>query len=151
MARQITQRRRQDRVGFIMTPMIDMVFLLITFFTLVCNFEVAEKIKLDLPHPDASEAQRDRDKDRVVINCELADASNPASTAVLYRVGPNLPEPLDTIMARLAAAKAANPDLRVIIRADRRLPFSSVREVMQVVAKQQIEIMNLAALLKTEQ
>lgn len=133
-----------------MTPMIDMVFLLITFFTLVCNFEAAEKIHLDLPKPDVSEAKRLEEKNRVVINCEMADPGRPTSTGALYRIGPNLPESLDVISARLAAAKAANPQLKVVIRADRRLPFSAVREVMRVVADNRIEIMNLAALMRPE-
>ena len=60
--------------------------------------------------------------------------------------GINPPEPLSRISERLAKVKAAVPDLKVVIRADRRVPFSAVRALMQVVADNQIERMNLVAL-----
>ena len=52
---------------------------------------------------------------------------------------------LDDLSARLGAAKAANPKLQVVIRADRRLPYHTVREMMKVVAQHLIEVMYIVA------
>ena len=127
-----------------MAPMIDVVFLLLIFFALVTRFASAENVPMELPTPKDSRAQNIQLKDRVVINCRLLDPSRPEA-GVLYSSGPNPPEALERISARLAVAKQAVPNLKVMIRADRRLPYSAVRAVMQVVAENEIEMMNLVA------
>jgi biopolymer transport protein ExbD len=125
--------------------MIDVVFLLIIFFMLVSQFASAENVPLDLPKPDMSQAVKAKLSDRVVINCLLATPSSPATSGAVYSLGPIRVGSLDALSARLAAAKAANPNLQVVIRADRRLPYRAVSEVMKAVAEHQIEIMNIVA------
>ena len=137
-------RSRKHALAFNMAPMIDVVFLLLIFFALVTRFASAENVAMELPKPEHSKAQNVQLKDRAVINCRLADAGRPEG-GVLYSTGPNPPESLERIAARLAAAKQAVPELKVVIRADRRLPYAAVRSVMQVVAENEIEMMNLVA------
>ena len=127
-----------------MAPMIDVVFLLLIFFALVTRFASAENVAMELPTPERSKAQNVQLKDRVMINCRLAGPARPEA-GVLYSAGPNPPESLDRISARLAAAKQVVPDLKVVIRADRRLPYAAVRSVMRIVAENEIEMMNLVA------
>lgn len=142
-ARRTISRRRS--LIFNMAPMIDVVFLLLIFFAVVTRFASIENVQMDLPSPENSQAQDAQLKDRVVINCRPLDAFRPES-GVLYSAGANPPESLERISARLAAAKRAVSDLVVVVRADRRLPFLAVRSVMQVVADNGIERMNLVAL-----
>ena len=131
-------------VGFNMAPMIDVVFQLLIFFSLVSTFAAAEAISLELPNPERSQAQNAKIVDKVVINCRPAeDHEEPGD--VLYSIGPNVPEPLERISERLAAAAAGNPQLKVIIRADKRLSYEKVRRVMQIVADNRIENMSLVA------
>jgi biopolymer transport protein ExbD len=137
--------RRHHDVRFNMAPMIDVVFLLIIFFVLVSTFASAENIPMDLPKPDKSLAKNVKITDRVVINCQLAASPLAGETGVLYRIGPNRPESLETISRRLAAAKQVNPDLKVIVRADKRLQYEQVRAVMEVVAENDIENLSLVA------
>lgn len=140
--------RKQERksITFNMAPMIDVVFLLIIFFMLVSTFASAENIPMDIPHPERSLARNVKIVDRVVINCRTADTrAAEEDQAVLYSIGPNRPESLESINRRLAAAHAANPKLKVIIRADKRLRYEHVRAVMSVVAENQIEDMSLVA------
>ena len=120
------------------------MFLLLIFFALVTRFASAENVQVELPNPENSAAKNVQLKDRAVINCRLADPERPGA-GVLYSAGANPPESLERVSARLAAAKAAVPELKVVIRADRRLPFAAVREVMRVVAENEIEMMNLVA------
>ena len=146
MRHESKNHRRRSPVSFNMAPMIDVVFLLIIFFVLVSTFVSAELIPLKLPKPDHSQAQNIKLTDRVVINVQPADADDPRTGGVLYSVGPNRPESLGTIAERLMMHKRAIPDFKVIIRADRRVPYGAVREVMLIVAENEIEMMSIVAL-----
>jgi len=142
----MAQYKRHSDVRFNMAPMIDVVFLLIIFFMLVSTFASAENIRMDLPNPEHSLAEKAKITDRVVINCIPASMSDKGEVlASACSVGPNPPEPLDRIALRIASAKSANPQLKVIIRADKRLRYEQVREVMRMVAEQRIEDLKLVA------
>ncbi|MCB9850786.1 MAG: biopolymer transporter ExbD [Phycisphaerales bacterium] len=139
-------RFQQHNIVFNMAPLIDVVFLLIIFFTLVSTFASAENINMDLPAPDKSKAESGKIVDRVLLNCQFAEPGiTDSQNGVLYSVGPSPPEGLDTIALRLQAARRANPKLKVIIRADKRLRYEQVREVMAVVADAGIENLTLVA------
>jgi len=130
---------------FNMAPMIDVVFLLIIFFVLVSTFASAERLPMELPQPDASQAQNLKLTDRVIINIQLADPADPDRSDVIYNFGPSRVDSLAEISSRLALHARLVPDLKVVIRADRRVRYGDVREVMQAVAEQGIEKMNIVA------
>jgi biopolymer transport protein ExbD len=81
----------------------------------------------------------------VIINCRLADPSAPERPGVIYSIGPNRPEALEVISDRLAAMKIESPKIKVVVRADSRLPYEDVRAVMRVVAQRGIEMLNVVA------
>jgi biopolymer transport protein ExbD len=126
--------------------LIDVLFLLIIFFTLISTFASAENVAMHLPAPDKSKAQEAKLVDRVVLNCQYAAPRGREQTNhVLYSVGPNPPEDLGTIAQKLALARQANPKLKVVIRADKRLRYEQVRAVMETVAEAQIQNLTLVA------
>ena len=127
------------------TPMVDVFFLLTIFFMLVTRFSSAEQIPLELPKPFDSRAEVTKLPERVVINCRPANPSNIADSEVLYSIGPNRPEPLDMISARLADMKQKSSELHIIIRADKRLTYGHVRAVMRVIAQNDIDTLNVVA------
>lgn len=128
---------------FDFTPMIDLVFTLSMFYMLVSRFHSAEQSPMLIPKPEQSQAHVTKIPDKVVINCGLSEA---ADGEAVYSLGANPPEPLETIAERLAGMKQQSADLKVVVRADRRLPFAQVRSVMEVLARHQIEMLNVAAL-----
>jgi biopolymer transport protein ExbD len=133
---------RRPPLGFIILPMIDVIFLLLLFFVIMAGFDASTRIHVQLPHPVGSEARRDSSSNRVVVNCELAEA---VTDAARYRIGADPPLPLDEIAKRLVLAK--NADVASLhIRADRRLPFSKVRDVLAVAAQVGFENVSVAAL-----
>lgn len=146
-ARRFNVRTRRP-IGFNMTPMIDMVFLLIIFFLVVGKFSSAEYVAIDLPQPARSQARQVKLRDRIVLNCQMAPGAE--GGGALYRVGPNPPESLQQISSRLALAQAAarkeDRELIVVLRADRRLPFAEVRAALEVVRENEIEQLRLVAL-----
>ncbi len=139
------QRPAPTIMGFNATPMVDVFFLLTIFFMLVARFSSAEQVPMELPNPEGSQARITRMPERVVINCRPADPSEPYSGPVRYSIGPNKPESLDVISDRLAAFKRDTPQIRVVVRADRRLPYAPVRALMGVVARNGIEMLNVVA------
>jgi len=127
------------------TPLVDVIFLLTIFFMLVTRFSSAEQVPMQLPKPDQSTAEVVRMKDRVIINCTLVDPAAGPAAGVRYAIGPNRPVSLDVLSDRLAALKAVMPDVRVVIRADRRVSYADVRDLMRVIAANQVEILNVVA------
>jgi len=152
MRKSFLHSRSRPPIGFIILPMIDVIFLLLLFFVMVTSFEATARIRVDVPRPDESQARNDASPERVVINCEWvrgADAKDGApapSARANYRVGADPPEDLGVISRRLSALKAANPQLTVVVRADRRLPFAAIREVMQVIAENGIVNVSVSAI-----
>jgi biopolymer transport protein ExbD len=138
-------RQRPNILGFNATPMVDVIFLLTIFFMLVSRFSSAEQVPMDLPKPQDSRARVTRMPERVVVNCRPSDPDDPLRGAVLYSIGPNRPEPLAVVADRLAAMKRKSPELKVVVRADRRLPYADVRAVMRVIAHSGIEMLNVVA------
>lgn len=138
-------------IGFIILPMIDVIFLLLLFFVMVTSFEAAARIRVELPNPDHSQARTLESSTEVVINCEYVPSSSTSTGDALYRLGADPPEDLATISERITALRTANAQLTVVVRADRRLPFAKVRQVMQLAADNGIETVGVSALLDVEQ
>jgi biopolymer transport protein ExbD len=128
-----------------MAPMIDVVFLLIIFFVLVSTFASAERVPMELPDPDASQAKNVKLTNRVIINVQPADPAATDGAGVSYSLGAVHVDSLGEISERLARYSREVPNLKVVIRADRRLRYGAVREVMEVVAENGIENMNIVA------
>lgn len=144
MRRHIPHRTRASIVINV-TPMIDVVFLLIIFFVLVSRFADAELVAVDLPDPESSQARAMKITDRVILNIQLSESKPESSADVEYRLGPNPPEPPAVIAERLALHKQFNPEVKVIIRADRRVRYRRVREIMEMIAENGIEMLSIAA------
>ncbi len=132
-------------LAFNATPMVDIIFMLTIFFMLVSRFSSAEQIAMQLPKPDESKARVEKIRERVIVNCRLENPNDPTNSAVLYSIGPNRPEPLDVLADRFVAMKRETPGMKVVVRADRRLPYGPVREVMRVIAGSGVEVLNVVA------
>ncbi len=137
--------RPRRPLTFNMAPMIDVVFLLIIFFVLVSTFASAERVPMELPDPDASQAKNVKLTSRVIINVQRADPAAADGSGVQYNLGAIRVDSLGDMSERLARYAREVPNLKVVIRADRRLPYGAVREVMEVVAENGIENMNIVA------
>ena len=109
-----------------LTPLIDVVFLLIIFF-LVSSHLARQESQLPLPLPDATSGQEiDRTGERVVVNV-LADGS-------LMLAGRQVDA--DELQQRLVFEKNKRAgDLEVRIRGDRNVPFRAVQPILLSVSK----------------
>lgn len=130
-----------------MTPMIDVTFLLLTFFMLASHFASVEKVPVDLPDPDDNQAIDKRFPDKVIVNVLYVDAeSEPA-----LQLGPMLLASHSELAHRLGNISRGNPDVQVIFRADRRLTYGQVRPIMNVIASAGLRHLQVATDLESAQ
>ena len=118
---------RRASIGFNMTPMIDVVFLLIIFF-LVSSHLAKQEAQMDLPLPVAHSGSTpdDMESRRVTVNV-LEDGH------LLLAGRPIRP---DQLQQRLQdAAGAGGADLEVRIRSDRYVAYGSVVPILIACAR----------------
>ena len=110
---------------FPMTPMIDMVFLLLVFFMTVSTLAQADRqVELDLPESAASDVPDDL-ADRGTISLD-ADGQ-------IY-LGAQL-HTLEQMQTVIKASLADNPALRIHLRADRATSYQSIKQVLRACAE----------------
>ncbi|MCA9201328.1 MAG: biopolymer transporter ExbD, partial [Planctomycetales bacterium] len=118
---------RNDQVSFNMTPMIDIVFLLIIFFLLSSHL-VRRESQLEIPLPAATtgEDEWDETRPRVTLNV-LSDGEVLLSGRAIA---------ISQLSSRLAwARQEMTDDLEVRIRADRTVPYEFVSPILVAAAK----------------
>lgn len=114
-------------LGFNMTPMIDVVFLLIIFF-LVSSHMARNENRLELPLPIAATGEDDSETDAPRVTVNLRD------TGAVMIAGHNV-EPSE-LTVRLQAIREQKGDaVEVRIRADRTVPYEHVSPVLLAAAK----------------
>ena len=110
---------RSRRVSLDMTPLIDVVLMLVIFFMLTTTFVLAPGIKVDLPAGHS--VQQTREMDKVVIIMK--------DGAVYYQ---DERVDLATLQAALQEAQQQQPTLRVVVKADKNALHGRVVEVMDM-------------------
>jgi biopolymer transport protein ExbD len=131
----------RSRLKFNITPLIDVVFLLIIFFLVASHFvrnEVAEAVDLPLAEsarPDAAVAAG-RLTITIARDGQLSVSGKPIDpAAVEFRI------------AELAKTEQAGGEFaEVRIRADRAARYGSVRRIIEVCAKNQINSIQFAVI-----
>ncbi len=120
------RQRHQPEEEFQMAPMIDMVFLLLVFFMCVSSLSQAEKTDAvkELPESHASEVPDDV-SDRGIISVQT-DGS-------LY-LGPSSIT-IEDLKARIGGEIKQNPDLQILVRADKATPFAEIKKVLKACAE----------------
>ena len=140
----LRRERHTPGIDFNMTPLIDIVFLLIIFLMTVQEFSRLEIEEVDLPR--AEEAQvKPRPRERVVVNV-LADGRLVVAGRQLDLAG--LWELLRRERERLRAsgAKGSEEQMTVVIRADGSVPYGRVQELLSAAASLDIWRVKVAAL-----
>jgi len=118
-------------VGFNMTPMIDVVFLLIIFFLVSSHLARQEvELQLDLPEAGTGERPAEDDTRRVIVNV-LARAE-PGGQLM---IGGRLMQPDELASLIGFEARQTQGPLEVRIRTDRRAPYRLVEPIMLACAE----------------
>lgn len=103
-----------------LTPLIDVVFLLLIFFMVSTTFQKESQIKLQLPEASRDQAPEDT-RIEVLIN---------ARGDVLINGQKLINNSLETVRSGLQKVLAGRRDLPLVIRADRGTPYQAVVTTM---------------------
>jgi len=105
---------------FDLTPMIDVVFLLIAFFMMLISFISQELIQLELPIAEEAKVPEEK-RNRQFVSVQ--------EDGTLYFGAFEVTQ--TQLTQKLRAAKQANPELKVYLRAAAKVPHRHVNKVME--------------------
>lgn len=138
--------RKESDSGFNMTPMIDVVFLLITFFILAYRYVVPEYFDALLPDKIVS-ASADNATDIAAVSVTFNDG------AIRYAVGADVLDTAESKLLEKMICSAINSRLAdntgsriVTLRCDKRVPFEKVRPALEAIAQSRAEKIQWAVL-----
>jgi biopolymer transport protein ExbD len=102
-----------------MAPMIDLVFLLLIFFMVASVVTELDKVEVEIPRSEHAKVPEDT-KGRMMLsidaNGQIYDGTSPVT---INELKPMIVDELDM-----------NPDLRILVRADRRVEYKTCKDLM---------------------
>ncbi len=119
--RKKTKKRLNIRID--MTPMVDVAFLLLTFFMLTTVLRKQQTLEINLP-PDNK------------VNVEIAESNLMQlyvneSNKIFWAIGTELPKPVDGNLTKFFTQKLKeNPKLVVLIKMDRKSKFHMMVDII---------------------
>ncbi len=127
--------RSAETVDVNLTPLIDVVFLLLIFFMVSTTFDRHAKLKVQLPEAEAKTQQQV--KDPVVLSID-AKGKYYINDRQVVNTQP------DTLKAALKKIIGDNPDITLLLRADGRTPHQSVVRAMDAASQLGITKLSIA-------
>jgi len=117
------QTKRRLLVRNDMTPMVDVVMLLITFFMLTTVFNTPQTMEINIPPEDAAVE---------VAESNLLTLRVGTGDRLFWNLGVEPPQPVAfaQLRAMLVERLAANPDLITLVKVDRESSFKAMVDVM---------------------
>lgn len=129
------RRKRQPDNGINLTPLIDVVFLLLIFFMVTTTFTKETRLLINLPQASGDVADSRPSTLELVIAKDGSYAVN----------GQNLiNRDIKTIMAALKDASGDNADIPLVITADAQATHQAVITAMDAAAKLGFDQLNIA-------
>ncbi len=145
-------KHKKGRVGIRMdmTPLVDVAFLLLTFFMLTTQFKPPEEVSVILPSSHSAfklpesdvmmitvnedgEIWLGVDQQRLMVRLFGEEAFDKAAVQVTKQTLGNI----------LIQARISNPRLRTVLKGDRNAPYGPVEDVMDVLQQTKITRFNL--------
>ena len=123
------RRTRREEVGVNLTPLIDVVFLLLIFFMVSTTFTRETQLKLDLPESASGEPVENQNLEQIEV---LVSATGEVTINGKSLISPNL----DSLQTALQREAGGNNSLPVVITADAKASHQSVITVMDAAGQQ---------------
>ncbi|MCO5787519.1 biopolymer transporter ExbD [Pseudomonas sp. G11-1] len=123
------RRTRREEVGVNLTPLIDVVFLLLIFFMVSTTFTRETQLKLDLPESASGEPVENQNLEQIEV---LVSATGEVTINGKSLINPDL----DNLQTALQREAGGNNSLPVVITADAKASHQSVITVMDAAGQQ---------------
>ena len=145
-------KHKKGRVGvrIDMTPMVDVAFLLLTFFMLTTQFKPPEEVSVELPASHSQFKLPESNLILITVNKEGkiylgVDSQNLMARLFgeenKYKAAVELEKKdLGNILIQ---ARISNPKLSTVVKGDKGAPFGPIEDVMDVLQKARITRFNL--------
>ena len=117
------KRKQEEEIAIDMSPMIDMVFLLLIFFIVASQIIKVEKVQIEIPSAVYAKVPEDE-------TGRFAITVDPQGT--LY-IGANEIS-MDELKTRLVAEVELDPKIRIVIRADGVVKYHISEKIMEACA-----------------
>lgn len=145
-------KHKKPRIGIRMdmTPLVDVAFLLLTFFMLTTQFKPPEEVTVSIPTSHSAFKLPDANVMMITVNkagdiylgvdsqrlmAKLFGGQNMYRAAVQVKK-----EELANILVQ---ARINNPKLRTVVKGDKEAPYGPIEDVMEVLQKTRITLFNL--------
>lgn len=115
------RRQRLETVDVNLTPLIDVVFLLLIFFMVSTTFTRETHLAIDLPEAEGKPTVEEKDQVEVLVN-ESGHYTVNSHNLIDNRI--------DTLKSAIHAVSAGDTELPLIISADAQAPHQSVVRAM---------------------
>ena len=143
---------KKGRVGIKMdmTPMVDVAFLLLTFFMLTTQFKPTEDVQIDLPSSHSDIKLPESDVMILTIGKDgkiFLGVDSQALKARLFgeqnKYRASVEVDSKSLGDLLVQARIANPKLRTVVKGDKKAPYGPIEDVMNILQKAKITRFNL--------
>ncbi len=132
---QFRHQSTEDETTVNLTPLIDVVFLLLIFFMVSTTFDTTSELKIMLPEASASKSQENSEK--------LTVLSDPRG--FFYLNGRRLKnKKAELLLLELHRVVGSNKELPVVIQSDASSPVQSMVTAMDVVGRMGLTHLSIA-------
>ena len=131
----LRQTSSEDEPAVNLTPLIDVVFILLIFFMVSTTFQRESEIKIELPEASSEAVEEKEDVLEIVIDIEghyFIDEQQVVNTE------------LETLKTAIQKFLDGQTEMPVVIRADRNTPYEAVVRAMDATAQLGLLQMSLA-------
>ena len=128
---------RREEIDLNLTPLIDVVFLLLIFFMVSTTFEKTSKLKIDLPEASAQAVQQPKQK--IVLGIDVKGR---------YYINDRQLVNTQSKTLKMALIKIAgdDKDMPIVLRADAKTPHQSVVTAMDAAAQAGLTRLSISTL-----
>jgi biopolymer transport protein ExbD len=138
---------KKKRVGISldMTPLVDVAFLLLTFFMLTTKFKPQEEVQVVLPESHAKYKIPESDVMTITFSPEgklYLGLDSQQLRGQLFgeqnKLKPSIPVTLEQLPDLAQQARSANPKMRAVIKGDKNSMYGPAEDVMNALQKANI-------------
>ena len=130
--------RTDERVDINLTPLIDVVFLLLIFFMVSTTFDRHANLKVELPEASAKKEQQQQQEPLVL--------SIDANGNYFINDRQVINTQLDTLKSALQKSIGERKDVSLVLRADARTPHQSVVRAMDAASQLGLTRLSIATI-----
>ena len=135
-------KKHRTNVAIDMTPLVDVAFLLLTFFMLTTKFKPQEEVQVNLPASHSRAKMPGTDAMTLLFSPDgklfLGLDSQQLRGQIFgesRKLKPSIPITLEELSSFVSQVMSANPKTRVIIKGDKDSVYGHAEDVMAALAK----------------